>query len=146
MAANIPFVRGQNVILRLYQDGKPVYVAGKTWDVEENASEIADDVNGENRSRLDKVTNFFSISLDCFQADQEILDKYIEAQDSDDASLLPKKQSVAIQINNRDGTRAAYLLSEAKLGPIKLNASGRSDAFMLNLKIRFRYMKKIQSV
>lgn len=146
MASNVPFFRGQNCILKLYQDSKPIYLQAKNWDVEENATEIAEGVNGEHRDRLDKVTNYFSATVDCFQTDQEVLEAYMEAQDNDDANGLPKKQTAAIQINHRDGTRAAYLLSEVKVGPFKMTNSGRADAVMLNLKLRFRFMKPIQAI
>lgn len=146
MAANIPFVRGQNVVFKFYQDNKPVYIPAKVWDVEENATEVADDVGGEDRSRLDKVTNFYSMSIDIFQADQAVVQAYLDSQATDDAAQLPKKQTGALQIKHRDGTRAAYLLQEMKAGPMKLSMSSRTDAYMLNLKVRFRYFKNVPSI
>lgn len=146
MSANIPFFRGQNVVLKLYQDNKPIVLLAKNWDIEENATEIADGVNGENRDRLDKVTNYFSGSVDVFQADQEQIEAYMAAQDADDTNQLPKTQSGAVQINHRDGTKAAYLLSELKLGPFKTGMTSRQDAVMLNLKFRFRFYKRIPSI
>lgn len=145
-SSSIPFVRGQNVILRLYQQNKPIYVACKTHDIEENATEVVDDVGGENRSRLDKVTNYFTLSLDVFQADQEVIKSYMTAQDADDAAILPLIQNAALLIKNRDGTRAAFVLQEAKIGPMKLSMGGRDDAFMLNLKIRFRFFTPVPSI
>lgn len=146
MASNIPFIRGQNAVLKIYQDGKPVYVPGKVWDIEENATEAADDVNGEKRARLDKVTNYYSISFDMYQTDQTALDMILAAQAADDAAGLPLKQTAAIMLENRDGTKAAYLLSPAKFGPFKKSQSGRSDNVMINLKIRFQYIKKIPTI
>ena len=146
MATNIPFFRGQNVVLKFFQEGKPVYLAAKNWDVEENATEVAEGVNGEHRDRLDKVTNYYTASVDVYQTDQEVVEAYMAAQDADDNNLLPKKQTGAIQINHRDGTRAAYLLQEMKVGPMKLTNSSRSDAVMLNLKMRFRFYKRIPSI
>lgn len=146
MASNIPFFRGQNVVLKFYQDNKPVYLAAKNWDVEENATEAADGVNGEYRDRLDKVTNYYTASVDVFQTDQEVLQAYMAAQDADDNNQLPLKQTCAIQINHRDGTRAAYLLTECKVGPFKETNGSRSDAVMLNLKIRFRFFKPVPSI
>lgn len=146
MASNVPFFRGKDVVLKLYQDGKPVYIAAKNWDVEENATEVAEGVNGEDRDRLDKVTNYYSASVDIYQADQTFMDAYIAAQAKDDASVLPLKQSAAIMIKHRDGTRAAYLLQEAKFGPTKTTQSGRADAVMLNVKVRFRYYRKVPTI
>jgi len=143
---NTPFFRGANVVLKFYHDNRPVYIAAKNWDVEENATEAQDDVNGEDRSRLDKVTNFFSATVDIFQSDQEFMEAYMAAQAEDDAANLPKKQTAAIQIKHRDGTRAAYLLQEVKAGPIKVSNSSRQEAVMLNLKLRFRYWKPVKSI
>ncbi len=146
MASNIPFFRGQNVVLKFYQNNKPVYLAAKNWDVEENATENADGVNGENRDRLDKVTNYYTATVDIFQTDQEAMAAYIAAQDADDNNQLPLKQTAAVQIKHRDGTRAAYLLQEVKVGPMKISNSSRQEAVMLNLKMRFRYYKPVPAI
>ncbi len=146
MAANIPFFRGQNVVLKFYQDNKPVYIAAKNWDVEENATEVADGVNGEYRDRLDKVTNYYTANVDIFQTDQEVVAAYLASQDADDTNQLPKRQTGAVQIKHRDGTRASYLLQEMKAGPMKLSNSSRQEAVMLNLKLRFRFYKPVPSI
>jgi hypothetical protein len=146
MATNIPFFRGQNVVLKLFQDNKPIYIAAKNWNVEENATEIQDGVNGEDRDRLDKVTNFYSGSVDIFQTDQAVLATYMEAQDADDAAILPKQQRGAVQIKHRDGTKAAWQLKEMKIGPFGKAMTSRQDAVMLNLKFRFRYYKQIKAI
>lgn len=146
MASNIPFFRGQNVVLKFYQDNKPIYLAAKNWDVEENATEIADGVNGEDRDRLDKVTNYYTATVDIFQADQEVMTAYLAAQNADDNNQLPLKQTAAVQIKHRDGTRASYLLQEVKAGPMKMSMSSRQEAVMLNLKLRFRYYKSVPSI
>jgi hypothetical protein len=146
MAANIPFFRGQNCVLKAYQNGKPVTLLAKVWDVDENATEIAEGVNGEHRDRLDKVTNYYSTSVDMYQTDQEVMQAIMDAQDVDDANGLPLKQTCAIQINHRDGTKAAYILQECKFGPFKESQGGRADAVMLNLKIRFRYFKPVPTI
>ncbi len=142
-ASNIPFARGRNCKLRIFQDGRPIYIAAKSFDVEENATEVVDDVNGEERSRLDKVTNYFSCSADIFQADAELMQSILDAQDQDDLEGIPLDQRCAIIVNQRDGTTATYLMLEAKFGPFKQTISGRDDAAMVNMKIRFRYWKKI---
>lgn len=146
MASNIPFFRGQNVTLKFYQDNKPVYLAAKNWDVEENATENNDGVNGEDRDRLDKVTNYYTASVDIFQSDQAVMDAYMAAQATDDAAGIPNKQTAAIQIRHRDGTRAAYVLQEVKAGPMKQSMTGRAEAVMMNLKLRFRYYKAVPSI
>lgn len=147
MADNsIPFFKGQNVVIKLYQSNKPVYIPAKNWDVEENATESAEGVNGEKRDRLDKVINFYTATADIHQKDQSTVQAYLDSVQADDDNLLPLNQLGAIQINHRDGTRASYLLQEMKVGPMKLSNSSRQENVMLNLKMRFRFFKPVPSI
>lgn len=146
MSANIPFYRGQNAVFKFYQNNKPVYIPTKVWNIDENATEVADGVSGEKRDRLDKVTNFYSATLEIFQTDQTVMQAYMAAQDADDNVQLPLKQTGALQIEHRDGTRAAYLLTEMKVGPMKTSNGSRSDAVMLTLNVRFRFFKAVPSI
>lgn len=139
MAFNTPFFRGKDVALKLYQDGKTIVIQAKNFNVEENAVEAADPVCGEDRDRLDKVTNFFSGSVDIYQSDVSVLNKIIDAQKPDDAAALPLNQSGAVYVKMRDGTRAVFLMKQMKLGPFGFNIAGRTDDAMVNLKFRFRY-------
>ncbi len=139
MATNIPFIRGRDVKMKLYQDSKPVLIDAKNFDLEENATENADGVNGEDRDRLDKVTNYYTGTVDIYQSDQHVMQMIMDAQVQDDAAGLPLTQFATIIFNNRDGTRTTYLLKECKFGPFKDTAAGRGDTAMLNLKIRGRY-------
>lgn len=146
MAKNaIPFFRGQDVVLKVYQNNAPIYLAAKNWTVEENATEINEGVNGEPRDRLDKVTNYYSGSVDVYQTDQEVMQACIDNQVPDDNSSLPLPQAGAVQIRHRDGTRAAYKMTGMKLGPWSENQSGRDQAVMLTLKFRFQYWSAVQS-
>jgi hypothetical protein len=137
MSSNANFFRGRDVILKLYQDGSPIYLAAKNWEVEENATEVADGVNGEDRDRLDLVTNYYSGSVDIFQNDQEQMNNIIDAQTTDDSGVAPLEQHGGILIRQRDGTRAVYALKNMRLGPWKVTQGGRDQAVMLNLKLRF---------
>jgi len=144
--ANIPHFRGRDVVLKFYQDGAPVYFAAKNWTVEENAVEVAEGVNGEDRDRLDKVTNYYSITVDMFQSDQEAMQSIIDAQVEDDAGNAPLKQTCAVTIKHRDGTRAVYLCKGVKAGPWSKNMSGRGEAVMLNLKMRCQFYQPAKAV
>lgn len=138
-SANVPFFRGKDVVFKFYQDGTPVYMAAKNWNVDENATEVADGVNGEDRDRLDKVTNYYSASVDIYQSDQVVMQSIIDAQATDDLNDLPLNQTAMITIRHRDGTKAAYKMTGVKAGPFGVSQTGRSDAVMLNVKMRFRY-------
>ncbi len=145
MANDTKFFRGENAVLKYYQNGKPIYIACKNWSVDQNATECADGVNGEDRDRLDIVTNYFSASADIFQNDQSVMQSIMDAQAAHDAAGLPPRQAGAIQIRHRDGTRANYLLKEMTTGPWGMNNSGRADAVMLSLKFRFTKFTPVQS-
>ncbi len=143
MSENDAFYRGQNVTFKIYQQFRPIYIAGKNWEVNQNSTEIADDVNGEKRSRLDIITNFYDASVDIFQSDQEVMDALIAAQQTADDAGLPLKQTASLLIEHRNGTKAAYMMLGCCFGPWKTNGSNRTDAVMLNLKMRFTKWKKV---
>ncbi len=145
-SVNGAFFRGCNAKLKAYQNGRPVVFLCKNFDVEENASENNDGVCGEDRDRLDKVTNYFSVSVDLYQKDQELMNAIIAAQEADDAAGFPLPQTCAIEIQQRNGTRVAYLLTECKFGPFKWSNSSRDEAVMVNLKIRGRYWKPVAAI
>lgn len=145
MAVSDKFFRGQNVTFKFYQNGKNVYIAAKNWNVNQNGTEINDGVNGEQRDRLDFITNSFSASVDMYQSDQEFMQALMDAQSANDAQGLPLKQTAAIQIRHRDGTKATYLLKECCVGPWGTTMSGRTEAVMMNIKLRFAEYSPVQS-
>lgn len=149
MAFNDPFVRGENAVLTFYQQSgaalKKVNIACKNWKVSENATEIAEGVNGENRDRLDKVINYYECTFDIYQPDVEFMTAYIAAQDNDDANGFPLKQTFAVMLKTPRGNYA-YSCQEGKVGPCDTNLSSRSDAVMVSVKARFRYYKQIPAV
>ena len=76
MAGNDPFIRGENAVLRVYQQRgaavSPIYIPIKNWKINENATEVVEGVQGENRDRLDKVTNYYDITFDAYLQDIEL--------------------------------------------------------------------------
>ncbi len=144
--SNIPFTRGQNVTLRLFQNGSPVYITTKNFKVEENATEAADPVNGEIRSRLAKVTDYYSFSCEIYENDKVFMDAYIAAQEAEDAQGLSLPQAASVQKKMRDGTRVAYAMQEACFGPWDYAPGEKSSASMHSLKGRFRFWKQLPSI
>lgn len=145
MSDNAKFFRGENTLLKIYQQAKPIYVAGKSWKCTQDATQCVDPVNGEKRDRLDLVTNYYDASLECYQSDQEILTALMASQETADNAGLPLKQTAAILIEHKDGTKAAYMLTECVFGPWDTGSSDRTSAVMISLKIRFRFFKKAQA-
>lgn len=134
---NIPFTRGKNVQMKLYNDGNPVIINAKNWSVEQNAVEVADDVNGEIRSRLDLVTNYFQGTVDIYESDEAVMNEIMKQQANDDAFAAPLQQSASIRKRHNDGSKAAYRCKNMKWGPWTSAAPGRTEANMLTLKFRF---------
>jgi len=144
--ANVNFFRGEDVTLKIYQDGAPVYIAAKNWTVDQQATEIQEGVNGEQRDRLDLVTNYYSGSVDIYQADQVLMRAMMDAQQTDDAAATPLEQRASVRIRQRDGTRAAYKLSNCRFGPWTMAQSGRADPVMLTMKFRFTNYDEVQAI
>ena len=140
---NFPFTRGKNVSFKLFSDGNPHIIPGKNWNVEQNATEVVDDVNGEIRSRLDIITNYFSAAVDIFEADEDIMSMLMAQQANDDAYAAPLEQSCSLRVRHNDGTKAAYRLKGAVFGPWNRTMSGRTEANMINLKIRFTDWERV---
>lgn len=147
MAFNDPNVRGENAKLRMFQQEngaiKPVIVPIKNWKVTENATEIAEGVQGENRDRLDKVTNYYDVTFDVYVNDATFINTYILAQDALDSNEIPLKQLFSVQFDMVGGGRAAWAMQEAIVGPIDLGMTSRQDPLMVNVKARCRYMKPV---
>lgn len=147
MAFNDPFVRGENSKLRCFQELngaiKPIIVPIKNWKVGENATETNEGVQGENRDRLDKVTNYYDITFDVYVNDATFLDSYVLAQEALDSNGTPLKQLFSVQYDIAGGGRVAFSLQEAVVGPIDLGNTSRQDPLMISVKARCRYFKKI---
>jgi len=143
---NFPATRGKDCTMKLYSNGSPIFISAKNWSVEQNAAEIADDVNGEARSRLDLITNYFSASVDIYQSDELVMQALMDQQDNDDAAAAPFVQTASIRIRHRDGTKAAYILQDVKFGPWSTSVGGRTEANMLSLKLRFTQYKPVKAL
>lgn len=140
---NIPFTRGKNVTMKLFNDNNPVIVFGKNWTIEQNATEVADDVNGEIRVRLDLITNFFSGTVDIYESDESVMSEIIKQQANDDAYAAPLSQSASIRIRHNDGSKAAYRCKGMVWGPWTSATPGRTEAKMLTLKFRFTDWERV---
>lgn len=149
MSYNDPFIRGENVVLGfLQQKGTSmvkINVAAKNWKMSENALEAADGVGGENRDRLDKVTNYYEGSVDIYMPDLEVMDAYLLSQEADDNNQFPLQQAMQVTFKTPRGN-LLYSCQEVKLGPWDWSMGGRQDTMMQTLKFRFRFIKKLPTL
>jgi len=142
MAENI---RGKDVTIRLAFNNAPLIVKAKTIEVNENADEITDDVNGEDRSELDIVTNYFEINLENYTPNMDVINASLAEIANQDAQNPQTRKIVVIRFTLRGGGPVAYNAKQVTRSPFNLKAGGRKEAVMTTLKLRARYFDRIQA-
>ncbi len=139
------FTRGRNVKVKYRQNGIPVIAVFKSVVIEEMAQEVADDVNGEQRSRFDIVVDGYKVSLDGFVPNFDLLDSFLQDTINDDASNAPFSKFVQFTTQLRDGSVRAYRASglNAARSPWKFNAGDRKGTNMLTISYRFPWLSLV---
>lgn len=142
---NSALTRGRNVKAKYRQNGIPVIAIFKSIIVEELADEIADDVNGEQRSRYDIVVNGYKVSLEGFAPNFDLLDSFLTDTINDDAANAPLSKFVQITTQLRDGSTRAYRCSgqNAARSPWKFDAGDRKGTNMISLGYRFPWFSPV---
>lgn len=137
--------RGRNVKAKYRQNGVPVIAIFKSIVVEELADEIADDVNGEQRSRFDIVVNGYRVSLVGFAPNFDLLDAFLADTINDDASNAPYSKFVQITTTLRDGSTRAYRCSgqHAARSPWKFDAGDRKGTNLIDHAYRFPWFSPV---
>lgn len=139
-----PFIKGKNVrrMAIVYQDEK-LDLPVKSWSLQRNATEITDDVNGEDRSRLDEETNFFSIQVTCYKDGPALLRKFFAAQDVQDARTTPADSSVGVKFSFYNGDTLKLITSgQHSIGNWSINSGGRVERIMQTFTIRCQYVNE----
>jgi hypothetical protein len=130
------FMKGKGATLTLFIDGEKVDALDvETWDVAPDVTKIQDDVNGEKRSRLDKVTNFYNLSLTCFNATADKLKKillYDEALDDNDQQQVV----FGVKLKDEQGGADRFKLGGCIIDDWKWASGKRTDRSMLTIPIR----------
>lgn len=136
-------LKGNKATLVFFIAGNP---AGefdvKSWEVTRNATEINDGVCGEDRDRLDSVTNFYGIDVECFSPTAAMIDTLLDEQANDDASGIPTAKTVSF-ILKPPGQKKGYNAREVALGAWRVGAGGRSDRLMIKVPLRARYFEQV---
>lgn len=143
MAAPTPFMKGANALATLYLGSTKREIQPKSWSIQRIGEKIEDGVCGESRDRLDFETSHFAVNLELWQADQKMVEAYLEDQAVDDAGVQPLDKSFAMALKPRDGSKFAISLSEGCLDDWKLDVAGRKERFMNSCPLRFRNCKKV---
>lgn len=145
--ADTPFWSGKNAKLVFILDNKKVELHPKTWSVKENATIIADDVGGEDRSRLHKIINFYDWNLVCFQKDLKPLVAMLNFDAKIDTQTQPFEVGAGIIIYPNNGTRAGFEGREIMIDDWNFDGNpGRVERGMLTVPFRSRYFEPVPTI
>lgn len=144
--ATIPHATGKDFKFSFFINGTPVAEFDiKSFSVTRNVTDVTDDVLGEDRSRLDAITNFFTIDAATFVTTARQIQALLDEQVNDDANGTPTQKSFACVLTPRGGAgpKTGFIAKEVSLGGWKLDASGRTERSMLNYPLRARYFDAV---
>jgi hypothetical protein len=149
MGANSLLVYGRDTKFKVYFNNAPWPVVVKTWRVQEQAVEAADGVNGEQRDRLQKITNFYKCTFDCYDdGSTDTLENLIANQQNEDAQQpdLSLSGGLIFTYRGNAGRRKAFVLKSCSLGPLDMNSGGRTTALNHALSFRAQYFDPVPAV
>ena len=130
------FISGKHVIARVQFNNQPWNIKVKTTRVQELGEVVTDQVNGENRARFQKLTDGYTVTLDCFEdGSSSILENFLANQQNEDANLPQLPIAVGLRFNFLDGTAGGWVFSEITLDPLDFEAGGRKER--VNHKVMF---------
>lgn len=137
---------GKNTTFKVYFNNTPWLVITKTWRVTEQAVEATDGINGEQRDRLQKVTQFYRCTFDCYDdGSSNNLQNLITNQLQEDAQLpdLPLSGGLIFTYPALAGARKAFVLKNCTMGPLDIGSSGRTTAINSALSFRAQYFAAV---
>lgn len=139
------FISGKSVKARVQLNGSPWEIKVKSTRVKEDAVMVADNVNGENRSRLQKICNFYEVSLDCYDDGQssQILQNWLANQANEDANAPQLPLAGGLRFSYLDGTAGGFVFQGCTLGPLDYNASGRTERNQASVTFRAQYFQQV---
>ena len=141
------FVSGKHAISRLYIKKQPWNVRIKSTRVQEVAEEIADQVNGENRARLQKLTDYYKVTHVCYDdGSSQIITNFILNQQNEDANQPQLPLAGGLVFNYLDGSKGGYAMRVCTLGPLDIDISGRKERTMHTVQYRCQYFELVPTV
>lgn len=139
------FISGKHVKARVQLNGSPWEIKVKSTRVREDAVMVADNVNGENRSRLQKICNFYDVTLECFDDgnSSQILHNWLTNQQNEDNNAPQLALAGGLRFSYLDGTAGGFVLQGCTLGPLDYNASGRTERNSATVSFRAHYFEQV---
>ena len=141
--ANIPFLAGKNFKAKLFIDGSGAPIDVKSIDVKANVTEIAEGICGEDRDRLQAITNYYEINLTLKIVTTEIIKKLAANSDNDDANVQPLAKDLALIAQPNNGLTEGFSFSEITLGAWALSIGDRKELANVTIPMRARYFKAV---
>ncbi len=139
------FTSGKDVLATYRQNNVPVEFRMQSLDIEENAEEVMDQVNGEDRGRPQLITDGFTATIKAYVPDLLLLDAWLQDIANNDLRLAPFAKSLGVRWRLLDGTRVAYVMKEITRSPFQISAGGRKERVMHTFKLRARYFTSVQA-
>lgn len=146
MSAPTPFFKGKDVTLIFLRDSKKVEFKSKSIEVTKNTTDSNDGVNGEDRDRLQSVTNFFEIQIEAWMEDLSELQMLLDEDAQLDTRTQPVEKGVGMLVRPNNGTRFAAEAQQVTIGGWGWSVPGRTENSMLKVPIRARYFKSVPAV
>jgi len=143
--ANVPTFSGKDSVFRLFSNGIEIVLLAKTWELGPNCTNVNDGVNGEDRDRLQTITNYYEGTLTCFQNDLKALNALLSNTANNDAEALPFDQAFVASFKIIGGPKNNFIGKEMTIDNWRENQGGRTERVMLTIPFRCRYFDPIAS-
>ncbi|HEU4728386.1 MAG TPA: hypothetical protein VFT22_10865 [Kofleriaceae bacterium] len=138
-AGPAPFFLGKHCKFRFFQNAQAVTVDVLKWSVKPNVTKYQDGVNGEDRDRIGRETNFFEGTFECRQVDTSALKALLASQDNDDAGVVPLDQAVGVTVTPPNQNKAAFVGKGVVIDDWEWASEGRTERHRLTIPFRCRY-------
>lgn len=142
-------IYGRDAKFRVSFNGAPWVLVVKSWRIQEQATEAADGVCGEQRDRLQIITNFYRCTLECNDdGSSRTFENFIQNQLNEDSQLpdLPLAAGQILTFRGIGGTRKAFMLKDCTRGPLDFNVPGRSAAAVHTISLRARQFSSVPAI
>lgn len=140
------FISGRHLKSRVYFDGQPWNLKVKSVRVEEMATEVTDQVNGEERARFQKITDGFRVTIQVYEdGGSQLLQNFLTNQANEDAIAPQLALSAGLLFEYLDTTKGGFVFKNCTLDPLEMDATGRTERIMTTIKFRAQYFEQVPS-
>lgn len=141
--ANIPFMAGKNFKAKFFIDGTGIPLNIKSFDVKANVTEIAEGICGEDRDRLQTITNYYEINLTVKAISTDVIKSLLKDSDNDDSNVEPLQKDFALIAQPNNGLTEGFCFRDMTIGAWALNVGDRKELANVTIPLRARYFKAV---